>query len=80
MQSFVILWRFSSVYRAGAGAGTGASGAGASGSPISLGAGVLSSGLAGCSGSLGLTVLGGTFRREHEPRAMSAEWGLLSSN
>ena len=61
MQSFVIFWRSSSVYRAGAGAGTGAAGAEASRGPMSLGAGVLSSGLAGCSGLLGLTVLGGTF-------------------
>ena len=50
------------MYRAGAGARTGASGAGASRGPTSLGAGVLSSGFAGCSGSLGLTMLGRTFR------------------
>ena len=80
MQSFVILWRSSSVYQAGAGAGTRASGAGASGGPISLAAGVPSFGLAGCSGSLGLIVLGGTFRQEREPYTMSAEWGLLLSN
>ena len=80
MQSFVILWRSFLVYRAGAGAGTGASGAEAFGGPKSLGAGVPSSGLAGCSGLLGLTVLGGTFCRKREPCAMSAEWGLLLSN
>ena len=80
MQSFVILWRSSSVYWAGAGAGTGASGAGTSGGSILLGAGVSSSGLAGCSGSLRLIMLGRTFCREREPRAMSAEWGLLLSN
>ena len=52
---------------AGAGTGawtgaseTGASGAGAFGGPTSLGAGV-PLGLAGCSGLLGLTVLGGMF-------------------
>ena len=68
------------MYRAGAGAGTRASGAGVSGGATSLGAGVPSSGLAGCSGLLGLTVLGGMFFREREPRAMSAEWSLLLSN
>ena len=80
MQCFVILWKSSLVYWAGAGAGTGASKAGASGGLTSLGVGVPSSRLAGCSGSLGLTMLGGTFHREREPRAMSAERGLLLSN
>ena len=68
------------MYQVGAGAGTGAFRPGASGSPISLGAGVSSSGLAGCFGSLGLIVLGGMFCREREPCAMSAELGLLLSN
>ena len=80
MQSFVILWRSSSVYRAGAGAETGAAGTGASGGPTSLGTGVPSSGLAGCSGSLGPTVLGGTFFQVREPRAIAAERSLVSSN
>ena len=80
MQSFVILWRFSSVYRAGAEAGTGAAGAGASGGLTSLGAGVPSSGLAGCSGSLGPTVLGGTFLQVREPRAIAAKRSLVLSN
>ena len=80
MQSFVILWRSSLVYRAGAGVGTGAAGADASGGPTSLGAGVLSSGLAGCSGSLGLTVLDGTFLQVCEPCAIAAERSLVLSN
>ena len=64
---------------AGTGARTGASGAGASEGPTPLVAGV-PSGLTGCSGSLGPTVLGGTFLREREPRAISAERSLLSFN
>ena len=60
MQGFVIFWRYFSVYRAGVEAGTGAARAGASGGPTSLSARVFSSGFAGCSGLLGLTVLGGT--------------------
>ena len=61
---------------AGTGVKTGASGAGASGSPTPLVAGVPT----GCSGSLGPTVLGGTFLRERELRAISVEWSLLSFN
>ena len=80
MQSFVILWRFSLVYWAGAGAGTGAAGAGASGGSTSLGAGVLSSGLAGFSGLLGLTVLDETFLQVCEPYAITAERSLILSN
>ena len=49
------------MYWAGAGAGTGAAGAGESGDPTSLGSGVSSSRLVDCSGSLGQTMLGGTF-------------------
>ena len=70
MQSFVIFWRSSSVYRAGAGtgtevvgAGTGTEvvGAGAFGGPMLLDAGVFFLGLAGCSSLLELTMLGETF-------------------
>ena len=50
---------------------------GASKGPTPLVAGV-PSGLTGCSDSLGPTVLGGTFLREREPRAISAERNLLS--
>ena len=37
-------------------------------------------GITGYSGSLGPTVLGGTFLREREPGAISVEWSLLLSN
>ncbi len=80
MQSFVIFLRSSLVYWAGAGIGIGAARAGASGGPTSLGAGVPSSKLTGCSGLLGLTVIGGTFLRVRKPRTISAEQSLVSSN
>ena len=68
------------MYRAGDRAGTGAAGARAFGGPTSLGAGVPFSGLVSCSGSLGLTVLDGTFFRERKPHAILAERSWVLSN
>ena len=56
----------------GTGVKTGVSGAGASGGLTPFVAEVST----GCSGSLGPTVLGGTFLQKREPCAISTEWSL----